>query len=426
MSDALESFRATMSAAGIEYTGEICCDGRLHRFKAGDDRTRNSFYVLYEGPPVAGTFGCWKRGLKETWCEHNDGLSQADRHRVRDRWHEAKAKLNADITARQKKARRVATWIYGRARPVKSHAYLKAKSVQPFGELQESYRSELLLPLRDINGELHSLQFIAPDKRYEGERNKTFLAGGRVSACFYILADKADGPLIICEGYATGASIHEATGHAVICAMNSGNLLSVAKAVRERWPEREIIIAADDDQWTIQPPNPGFNQATAAAKAIRAKLAVPRFKDTATKPTDFNDLGVAEGLDAVRQQISAAQIPTETDADAFSRLAALSLADYDRRRESEAAALGIRVKTLDAEVERLRRWTGGNDSTLQGCQIDLPEIEPWPDLLTAQKSSMLLPSVTSRISHFPATKRTSVLCGKRTAIALKLSTLRRD
>jgi putative DNA primase/helicase len=106
---------------------------------------------------------------------------------------------------------------------------------------------------------------------------------------------------------------------------------------------------------------------------------VPRFQDTATKPTDFNDLAVAEGLDALRQQVSAAQIPTETDADAYARLAALSLADYDRCRESESAGLGIRVKTLDAEVERLRRWTGGNDSTLQGCQIDLREIEPWPE-----------------------------------------------
>jgi putative DNA primase/helicase len=176
--------------------------------------------------------------------------------------------------------------------------------------------------------------------------------------------------------YVTGATIHEATGGAVICAMSSGNLLDVAKVARELWPQREIIVAADNDQFTDG--NPSLTKATAAAKAIRAQLAVPQFKDIANKPTDFNDLAVAEGLGAVIKQISAAQIPTETDTEAFARLAALSRTEYDRCRETEAAALGIRVKTLDEEVQHLRRWTG-NDSTLQGCAVDLPEIEPWPE-----------------------------------------------
>jgi putative DNA primase/helicase len=375
-SNAPEIFRAAMSAAGIDYTGEICCDGKLHRFKAEGDHQRNSWYVLYEGPPAAGAFGCWKRGLKEAWCERNGSLSHADSQRVRQQWQEADAKLKAEITARQKKARRTATWIYERGRPVQSHVYLNAKNVQPFGELRESYRGELVLPLRDINGELHSLQFIAPDNRYEGERNKTFLAGGRVSGCFYVLADKAEGPLVICEGYSTGASAHEATGHAVICAMNCGNLLEVATAARELWPQREIIIAADDDQVTDG--NPGLTKATAAAKRVGAKLAVPRFQDSSTKPTDFNNLQIAEGLDAVRQQIGAAQIPAETDCDTLARLAALPLLEYDRCRQMEADALGIRVATLDAEVERQRRCIGASDATLQGYAIDLPDVEPWP------------------------------------------------
>jgi hypothetical protein len=70
----------------------------------------------------------------------------------------------------------------------------------------------LVLPLRDINGELHSLQFIAPDNRFDGKRNKTFPGGGRVAGCCFTLADTPNGALVVCEGYATGASIHEATG----------------------------------------------------------------------------------------------------------------------------------------------------------------------------------------------------------------------
>ena len=247
---------------------------------------------------------------------------------------------------------------------MQSHAYLKAKSVRPLGELRESCRGELLLPLRDINGNLHSLQFIAPDDRYDGERNKNFLAGGRVSGCFYILADKAEGPLVICEGYATGASIHEATGHAVICAMNSGNLLPVAKAARELWPQREIIIAADDDQFTDG--NPGKTKGTAAAKAIRAKFAIPTFINTATKPTDFNDLHQLQRLAAVKEQIEAATTLRETDDEAIQRLAAMAPIEFDRCVQDEAAALAVSVTTLRKEVGRRRAGAGNDGARLQG------------------------------------------------------------
>ena len=176
-----------------------------------------------------------------------------------------------------------------RSRPARTlHRYLFRKRVKVFGNLR-GYRRLLVLPLRDAGGELHSLQFI------DGNGAKKFLSGGRVAGCFFTLADKAEGPLVITEGYATGASIHEATGHAVICAMNNGNLLEVAKAARELWPHVPIIVAADNDQFTDG--NPGLTKATAAAKAIGAKLAVPQFVDLTNKPTDFNDLAIAQGLE---------------------------------------------------------------------------------------------------------------------------------
>jgi putative DNA primase/helicase len=380
-----EIFRTALHESGIEYGGQIYVDGKLHRFKANSDHAKNSWYVCYPGPPAAGAFGCWKRGIKANWCERNGSLSSLESELIRQRWDEASATLKAETATRQKKARKVAAWILNRSRPARTqHPYLVRKSVKIFGDVRE-HGGALVLPLRDINGELHSLQFM------DGDGAKKFLTGGRISGCFFTLADKADGPLVLCEGYATGASIHEATGHAVICAMNSGNLLDVAKAARQLWPQREIIVAADNDQFTGG--NPGLTNGTAAAKAIRAKLAVPRFKDKASKLTDFNDLAITEGLDAVHEQIGAAQIPTETDADAFARLAALSPAEYDRCRETEAAALRIRVKTLDDEVQRQRRWTGGNDSTLQGCQIDLSEIEPWPQSVDG---AQVLDAIASR------------------------------
>jgi putative DNA primase/helicase len=89
-----------MSARGIEYRGEIIPDGKLHRFKANGDNERNSWYVLYNGSIAAGAFGCWKRGIKETWCERNGSLSLADSQRVRALWQEAEARLPTGTRAR--------------------------------------------------------------------------------------------------------------------------------------------------------------------------------------------------------------------------------------------------------------------------------------------------------------------------------------
>ena len=366
-----ESFGSAMHLAGLDHAGPLVADGKLHRFKAEGDHARNSWYVLHAGPPAAGAFGCWKRGLKENWCGRYGDLSQRQWETVRRQWREAEAERERIEAERQTKAREVAAWIMRRARHASAtHPYLVAKAVKPAGELCE-YRRVLALPLRDAAGTLHSLQFISPDG------SKRFLDGGRIAGCFFTLADKADGPLVISEGYATSASIAEGAGLATVAAMNCANLPAVAKALRSKWPQREIILAADNDQWTDS--NPGLTKATEAAQAIHAKLAVPSFKDTASKPTDFNDLYQLEGPGTVKQQIENANPPQETDEQAYDRLAKLSLADYDRAREAEAKRLGIRPPTLDAEVKLRRPKTGAADSALQGAPVELPDVEPWPD-----------------------------------------------
>jgi putative DNA primase/helicase len=385
-----ESFRAAMSAHGIEYSGELYFDGRLHRFKAHGDHARNSWYLLHAGPPAAGAFGCWKRDAKEKWCQRNGELSQAELQRVRQQWNEAELKLKAETVARQKKARQVATWVLARAEPVSSHAYLEAKQVQSHSELRQ-YRGALLLPLRDLNGELHTLQFI------DADGIKKFLTGGKVSGCFFTLADKAGGPLAICEGYATGASIYEATGYAVLCALNSGNLLEVAKAARELWPERKIIVAADDDQFTDS--NPGLTKATAAAKAIRANLAVPTFTTTATKPTDFNDLRRLQGASAVKQQIEATTRRSETDEEAIHRLAGLFPMEFDRCVQAEAAALGISVTTLRKQVEARRAGSRNSSAQLQGQSVELADVAPWEQEVNGED---VLNEVAETISKYVA------------------------
>jgi len=174
---------------------------------------------------------------------------------------------------------------------VTAHPYLTAKGVEGFGDVRE-WRGALVLPLRDTNGGLHSLQFIGADG------SKQFLSGGRVAGCYFTLDYKRDDALVLCEGYATGASVHRATGLATVCAMNAGNLLAVAKSLCEQFPGREIIVAGDNDQFTDG--KPGLSKAREVALAVGGKLAVPQFEDLTTKPTDFNDLAALAGLAEVQ------------------------------------------------------------------------------------------------------------------------------
>ena len=375
-----------MRATGLDYAGPIHADGQLHRFKAEGDKARNSWYVLHAGPPAAGAFGCWKLGIKETWHGGKGDLSQAQWETVRRQWREAEAAREHAEAKRQAEAQSVAAWIIRRAKPADpAHSYLTAKGVKSAGDLRE-YRRALGLPLRDTAGKLHSLQFISPDG------TKRFLTGGRISGCFFTLADKADGPLVICEGYATAASVAEATGFASLAAMNCGNLPAVAVALRAKWPARELILAADNDQWTAG--NPGLTKATEAAKATGSKLAVPSFPDTASKPTDFNDLARIEGRAEVRRQIEAAASPVETDEEKLKRLAALSPIEFDRAADKEAGAMGVTIGTLRAEVTKRR---GKASDNAQGFAVELPDVEPWPEPV---EGAEVLSAVARRFSLY--------------------------
>ena len=320
----VDNFRAAMRRAGLDYAGPIHADGNLQHFKVEGDHGLNSWYVLYSGPPAAGAFGCWKRDIKEKWCERNNDLSQMDWSKIQNKLHEASQAKAQKQKDQHEQARKKAEHVWEHAKPVTAHAYLTTKGVPVLGNLRED-NGKLVLALRDADGRLHSLQFI------DSDGFKKFLKGGRVVGCFFELAANADGPLVICEGYATGASIAEATGYATVCGMNAGNLIAVAKSLRTRFPERDIILAADNDQWT--PKNPGRVKAEEAAKAIRARIALPQFENTIDKPTDFNDLHQEEGLTAVNIQINAATTPAHTDNEVSLQYTEQPL-EYDRVQDN--------------------------------------------------------------------------------------------
>lgn len=234
--------------------------------------------IAGEGHGVAHCFRCGHIETRRT----EKKLPSAEREAFRRRMDALRRQHAAEQRQRQAEAAEAAARRWTAAEPVTEHTYLTNKGVQAHGIRIEGGHT-LLIPMRDAEGRLWSLQSIAPD----GE--KRFMPGGRVKGC-YCSIGKPSGRLVICEGYATGATIHKDTGHAVAVAFNAGNLLPVAKALRGKFPCITLVIAADDD-WKTEG-NPGLTAATEAARAVGGLLAVPDFTGLprSDKDTDFNDL----------------------------------------------------------------------------------------------------------------------------------------
>lgn len=193
-------------------------------------------------------------------------------------------------------------WIAGTLAPA-DHPYLVTKQVTPLS-LRVDRQNRLIVPLQDVDGEIHSVEYISADGA------KRYLAGGAKRGHFSVVGGEPGalaapiGPLLLCEGWATGASLHIATGHPVVAAMDAGNLLPVAEALRGRFPDADLVIVADNDIKDGRTSNPGVEAARKVAGAIDARLAIP------AAPGDANDLYCAHGSEAVTALVSgAARLP---------------------------------------------------------------------------------------------------------------------
>jgi len=310
MLEPIDQFRAALALRGIvPKGGEIVADGRIHRCDAeGRGGKGDAAYLVHLDSIPAGGFQNWRDGFGwETWRADIDRtLSPAEEAAHRAKLENARREFELEDASRKATARRRALSVFKEAAPCESHPYTVRKGIQPHGARLQGDR--LVLPLRDADGTMHSLQFIGPD----GE--KRYLTGGRKAGCYFDIG-QPDGVLCVAEGFATGASIHEATGYAVAVAFDAGNLAAVTKALRKKHPDLRLIVCADDDYMTVG--NPGVSKAKEAALSIGALLAVPDFgADRPEKATDFNDLHQCAGPDAVRRCIEGARKPGETDDDA--------------------------------------------------------------------------------------------------------------
>lgn len=258
-------------------------DGKIHRFHVPGDkqRTENGWYLMFPDGIPYGVFGSWRAGGSHTWTSRQPA-NQHEANQIGLHIKQARRQREAEQHLRQQAAAEYARRLWHEARRADpEHPYLLAKRVSPYNLRQRG--DVLLVPLfRD--GMLMNLQRIYPDG------SKRFPSGGMVKGCYSLIGTVTPGQLLyICEGWATGATIHADTEAAVACAMNVGNLLEVGQRLKRQHPEVAMIVAGDDDRKTEG--NPGRTAANKVAAALGTGVVMPPWSgDEPLDLSDFNDL----------------------------------------------------------------------------------------------------------------------------------------
>lgn len=301
--DPKSEFAAAIRAAGLALDGEPIMDGKLHRVSVEDGKrgNRDGAYVGYLDGKPSGFIQNYKTGHKENWTLAGVQLSPEEQAQLAAQAQLAKQQRAAELAEQHAKTaeRSQAKWDRLPDAPANGeNGYLARKQVAGHGVKYDG--DKVVVPVRDVDGKLWSLQTISPE---EGAA-KMFEKGGRKSGNMHVLGElKPGSEILVAEGYATGASLHQATGKTVAVAFDSGNLDGVVGALKERYPTTPIFICGDNDKHQQQ--NVGVEKAMAAAQKHQVGVAFPEFKG-AGKLTDFNDLHVSEGLGAVKAQVETA------------------------------------------------------------------------------------------------------------------------
>jgi phage/plasmid primase-like uncharacterized protein len=295
--DAAADFVVALHRAGLHVSGPVEMDGTLRRVAVEGDRKgqKSGTYVGHLDGWPAGYIRNHKTGTEIRWKADRPVLQMTPAERAA---FAAEAAAKSAERARQRheiqeRAEKMAHRLWAASAPATTHPYLAAKGVQSHG-LRQDRRGRLLVPVQGADGRLWGVQRVGVDG------SKLFLKGARTEGGHALIGErpKPGMPLLVAEGYATGATLHEATGLPVAVAFNAGNLIAVAKAYRAVDPSRPIVIAGDNDHHLprrpVPLPNVGKEKAEAAAAAVGGIAALPSFPP-GDRGSDWNDFARHQG-----------------------------------------------------------------------------------------------------------------------------------
>lgn len=331
--DAMRSAGVYLDTANSRGSAHPIADGKVHRANAtGKKKAKNQhvWYVLHLDTPASGAFGDLQTGVQDTWTEKRpSAMTPAERAALKKRMEETQRQREEERAALNAAATAAATAIMAateKAPP--THAYLARKGLPPFPGLrhlktnvryvidpEEDARTaragSLVVPIYSPAGALVSVQLIDP------AGVKRFLKGTAKEGNYHSIGKRPEQPgavIAIAEGYSTAARVHQATEYLTIVAFDAGNLASVSKAIRAKYPEARLLFAADNDRLVKMPDgrmNPGLTKAKDAAETVGGIVAFPEFPDADFELTDFDDLAQKYGLDRVRAVIDAVVNPPQ-------------------------------------------------------------------------------------------------------------------
>ncbi|UYF78258.1 primase-helicase zinc-binding domain-containing protein [Acinetobacter ursingii] len=279
------AFAITVPAQKNEHGPCPICGG-TDRFRCDDKQGKGTFICNQCGAGDGFELIVKARGmthgevLKEVGAviglSADSTVTDADRKKWRDR--EEKMRLQAE--ADERKAQEAAAKRADRTWKAKSFdrdcPYLERKQVKNYG-CKINGKGNLLVPLFDIDGKLWNIQEIHADGF------KPYLKGALLNECFYIIGEITQPNQIVCmaEGYATGASIYEATGRTTILSFQSGNTDKVGIAIRTKYPDLQLVYCTDDDSHS-EPPDAGLKASNKAVAATGGIIVLPKFETVET------------------------------------------------------------------------------------------------------------------------------------------------
>ncbi|MFW5498410.1 MULTISPECIES: zincin-like metallopeptidase domain-containing protein [unclassified Maridesulfovibrio] len=302
--NAVQEFAKALQEAGLDLHGQQpIMDGTLQRVPVidGKPNSRDGAYKGFLDAHPAGFIQNHKTGLKMNWKADGLELTAEEKSQIKAQAAQKRIEREKALAEQREKAskRSFAKWTNANW-ATQQQDYLTKKGVPAYG-VKVNERGDLLVPGHDVRGHIHTLQTITPE-------GKLFEKGGLKAGMFHAIDPEnkfnGSGKIIIAEGYATAASVHMATNEPTIVAFDASNLEPVAKALKESYPQCQIVIAGDNDHHLNN--NVGVEKAEKAARAVGGTTIVPKFTEAERGQglSDFNDLHQSSGLGEVRRQLS--------------------------------------------------------------------------------------------------------------------------
>lgn len=311
-----DEFKEALISLGAIVTGDHpIMDGKTHRIQMDDDKhgEKAGFYVAHLDGIPAGYIKNNRTGGELKWKCKGYVLTDEQKSALKAQALENQKNRELELDEKyESTALKLKLGLSKMKEATELTPYMKSKGIQLHpGVYTNPAHKMTCIPAMDIDGKIWSIQYIGDDG------TKNFAKDSRKEGCFHVLGGLeklADTPVIvIAEGYATAATIKEATDlPAVVSAFDAGNLKSVTKALHEKYPQTPIIMAADDDRHLEQSKgiNPGKEKAGEAADAVNGFIVIPTFAPgeqslNSKKFSDFNDLANRSklGFEGVKRQI---------------------------------------------------------------------------------------------------------------------------